>query len=92
MLDRLEPLRLLAYRSVQKEIDLSEKEIELFQALLERDGVFVGDVASKSANSNQDQDWLNEAEALSQSLSEWQWKRLRELQKASSFAVHVQVD
>ncbi len=72
-LDRMEPLRLLSYASIQKEIGLAESDTKTILEFIER--------TESASNDPQAAEQLEQSENISKRLNDIQWKRLREINR-----------
>jgi serine/threonine protein kinase len=72
-LDRMEPLRLLSYASIQKELGLAESDSKEILEFIER--------TESASDDSQAAEQLDQAESISMRLNASQWKRLREINR-----------
>ncbi len=80
-LDRLEPLRLLSYASIRKELALSPEDSNAIEQFLDKAELSPGEIPVDDAQSSSAADLLAQFEIMSEKLNELQWKRLREIHR-----------
>ena len=87
-LDRLEPLQMLVYSSVRKELNISPELHKAIQEFLEGADLSVGEGQVDDSQSKQAANLLAQFEDMSQKLTGGQWNRLRQIPRLH----HVQRD
>ncbi len=80
-LDRLEPLKLLSYASIRKELALSPEDSNVIEQLLDKAEHSSGEIPVDDAQSSLATNLLAQFEIMSEKLNELQWKRLREIHR-----------
>ena len=80
-LDRLEPLKLLSYASIRKELVLSSEDSAAINQFLDKSELSPGEFPQDNAQSSMAADLLAQFESMSKNLNESQWKRLREIHR-----------
>lgn len=78
-LDRLDPLRLLSYPSIQKELGISREDAADIQNTLDKVEFSKNEMPVDDADSTRAAELLTQFESLAEKLNESQWRRLREV-------------
>ena len=80
-LDRLEPLKLLSYASIRKELALSLEDSTAIEQFLDKAELTPSEIPVDDSQSSLAADLLAQFENMSEKLNGSQWKRLREIHR-----------